>query len=103
MLLPQEGFDNGPTDSRYYLAKAYLGAGEVDKAVPLLQKITESGWSRVYRPVIYVRSYALLGQLALERGDLDQARAYYQRFLDHWADGEMDRDRVAQARRIVGA
>jgi len=51
---------------------------------------------------LYVRSYYLLGQIALERGDLEEARTHYQRFLDHWADGDLDRDRVAQAKRVVG-
>ena len=50
---------------------------------------------------MYVRSYYLLGQVALERGDLEEARTYYQRFLDHWADGDLDRDRIAQAKRVV--
>jgi cytochrome c-type biogenesis protein CcmH/NrfG len=51
---------------------------------------------------MYVRSYYLLGQIALERGDLEAAREHYQRFLDYWASGDLDRDRVAQAKRVVG-
>ena len=32
-----------------------------------------------------------------KRGDTDEARAYYQRFVDYWKDGDMDRERVEEA------
>jgi TolA-binding protein len=79
-----------------------MGSGDGEKAAEQLRRIVESGSKRVFRPEIYVRSYYLLGQIALEQGDLEEARTYYQRFLDHWADGDLDRDRVAQAKRVVG-
>ena len=103
VMVPEHvGFDNGITNIRYALAEAYMGAGDAEKAAEQLQKIIDAGMRRVFRPEIYVRSYYLLGQIALERGDLEEARQYYKRFLDHWADGDMDRDRVSQAKRVVG-
>jgi tetratricopeptide (TPR) repeat protein len=102
MMPEHAAFDNQITNIRFGLAEAYMGAGDGEKAAEQLRRIVDSGSRRVFRPVLYVRSYYLLGQIALERGDLEEARTYYQRFLDHWADGDMDRDRVAQAKRVVG-
>ena len=102
MMPEHAAYDNQITNIRFYLAEAYMGAGDGQRAAEQLQKIIESGAKRTFRPEMYVRSYYLLGQIALERGDLEEARTYYQRFLDHWADGDLDRDRVAQAKRVVG-
>jgi tetratricopeptide (TPR) repeat protein len=102
MMPEYAAFDNEVTNIRYRLAEAHMGAGDGEKAAEHLQSIVDSGTRRVFRPALYVRSYYLLGQIALERGDLEEARQYYQRFLDHWADGDLDRDRVAQAKRVVG-
>ncbi|MGB5659099.1 MAG: protein kinase [Thermoanaerobaculia bacterium] len=103
LMVPEHvGFDNEITNIRFRLAEAYMGSGDAEKAAEQLRRIVESRMVRVFRPALYVRSYYLLGQIALERGDLEEARTHYQRFLDHWADGDLDRDRVAQAKRVVG-
>jgi tetratricopeptide (TPR) repeat protein len=102
MIAEYAAYENEITDIRYFLAEAYMGSGDGDKAAEHLRRIINSGTRRVFRPGRYVRSYYLLGQMALERGDLEGARTYYQRFLDHWADGDVDRERVAQAKRVVG-
>ncbi len=102
-LMPEHAaYDNEITNIRFYLAQAYMDSGEAEKAAEQLQRIVDSGMRRAFRPELYVRSYYLLGQIALERGDLEEAKTYFQRFLDHWADGDLDRDRVAQAKRVVG-
>lgn len=101
MISEHAAFENEITNIRYLLAEAYMGSGDGDKAAEHLRRIIDSGTRRVFRPGMYVRSYYLLGQVALERGDLEEARTYYQRFLDHWADGDLDRDRIAQAKRVV--
>ncbi len=33
-----------------------------------------------------------------ERGEMDEARKYYRRFVEFWGDGDLDRDRVEEAR-----
>jgi hypothetical protein len=30
---------------------------------------------------------------------MDQARACYQRFVDYWGDGDLDREQIEEARR----
>ena len=102
MMPEHSAYDNEITNLRFYLAQAYMGSGEAEKAAEQLKLIVDSGMRRAFRPDLYVRSFYLLGQIALERGDLEEAKTYFQRFLDHWADGDLDRDRVAQAKRVVG-
>jgi hypothetical protein len=39
-----------------------------------------------------------MGKIYERRGDMDRARQYYRRFMDLWKDGDIDRERVAEAR-----
>jgi tetratricopeptide (TPR) repeat protein len=82
----------------YSLASAQLATGDESQAAEWLQKIvTKTGNDRYYSPIPYVRSFYFLGKVHENRGEMDQARHYYQRFLDFWKDGDMDRDRVEEA------
>ena len=38
-------------------------------------------------------------QIAAQSGDRAKAINYYRRFLGYWGEGEMDRDKVAEARK----
>jgi hypothetical protein len=50
-----------------------------------------------------VLAFYFLGRIAEEQGDAASARERYQRYLDHWGDGDFDREQVDHARRVVGA
>ena len=50
-------------------------------------------------PMLYVRSFFFLGEIAEKKGEKAAARGYYERFLKYWKDGDTDRDRVAEAER----
>jgi hypothetical protein len=52
-------------------------------------------------PLEYVRSLYFLGKIHLEQGSTAQARDYLQRFLDHWGAGEIDHERVDEARELL--
>jgi serine/threonine protein kinase/tetratricopeptide (TPR) repeat protein len=82
----------------YSLASAYLEAGDTEKAAEWFWKITESTVERVEWPILYVRSFYFLGKIHENRGDMEEAREYYSRFYDYWQDGDMDRERVEEAR-----
>ncbi|HXG87111.1 MAG TPA: hypothetical protein VNJ02_02155 [Vicinamibacterales bacterium] len=47
----------------------------------------------------FVRSFYFLGQLHETRGDHIKARDAYRRFAGYWKDGDLDRERVAEAQR----
>jgi hypothetical protein len=46
-----------------------------------------------------VRAHFLLAEIHERRGDAARARQLYTRFLDHWRDGDVDRDRIVIAQR----
>ena len=49
-----------------------------------------------------VRSFDFLGKIHENRGEMDKAREYYRRFYEYWKDGDMDRERVAEAKSKLG-
>jgi len=86
----------------YALAAALLEAGDRVEAASLFEAVTEAGSQRALNPFEYVRSFYFLGKIAEEDGDAAAARRHYARFLDYWGDGEIDRDKVDDARSFVG-
>jgi len=87
----------------YALAVAQFAAGNPVQAANLFRAVTEAGSQRAQRPFAYVRAFYYLGKIAAEDGDAAAARRNYQRFLDYWGDGEIDRDKVAEAQAFVGS
>jgi tetratricopeptide (TPR) repeat protein len=86
----------------FSLASAYLSAGDESKAAECFQRITESTTERLWWPIPYVRSFYFLGKIHENRGEMDKAREYYRRFYEYWKDGDMDRERVEEAKRKLG-
>lgn len=84
----------------FALGSAYLAAGKDADAAPQFQRIVDSS-ARVATPIEFVRSLYFHGQIAERQGDRDKARAYYRRFVGYWSDGDIDRDRVAEARKKI--
>jgi tetratricopeptide (TPR) repeat protein len=80
------------------LGSAYLLAGDDVNAAVRFQRVIDST-ERIRFPIEFVRSLYFLGQIAERRGDRAKARDFYRRFVDYWGDGDVDRDRVAEARR----
>ena len=58
----------------------------------------ESTTEHILAPIPYVRSFYFLGKIHEERGEMDEARKYYRRFVEFWGDGDLDRDPVEEAR-----
>jgi tetratricopeptide (TPR) repeat protein/TolB-like protein len=83
------------------LAEVRLAEGDAAGAAELFERITELGSQRLYYPYEYVRSFYYLGKIAQDDGNTAAARRNYQRFLDYWGDGELDRDRVDEARAFI--
>jgi eukaryotic-like serine/threonine-protein kinase len=82
----------------FALGSAQLLAGNPAEAERRFQKIVESGRTRLNYPIEFVRSLYYLGQINERRGDRAKAGEYYRRFVQYWGDGDIDRDRVADAR-----
>jgi tetratricopeptide (TPR) repeat protein len=109
-LLPASGDTSirsrifGPDHPRIWfaLASAYLRAGKTERAAERFRRVTESPL-RTRSPLEAVRSLYFLGQIHEQRGEEALARGYYRRFVDHWRDGDLDRDQVEHALRFLTA
>jgi len=53
-------------------------------------------------PIEFVRSVYFLAEIHERQGDRGKTSEYYRRFLEYWGDGDIDRDRVADARKRLG-
>ena len=62
------------------------------------QTTRHPGPERAIAPIPYVRSFYFLGKIHENRGEMEKAREYYQRFYEYWKDGDFDRERVEEAR-----
>jgi tetratricopeptide (TPR) repeat protein len=86
----------------YALAAAHLAAGNFGEAARRFEKVISAGRIRGNYPLEFVRSLYFLGQLADRQGERMKAADYYRRFLRYWGDGDIDRDKVADARKKIG-
>ena len=84
---------------RFDLGSAYLDSGNDTEAAARFDRIVKGGTQRTNNPIEFVRSLYFLGQISERKSERDKARDYYRRFVQYRGDGEMDRDRVADARK----
>jgi tetratricopeptide (TPR) repeat protein len=98
MLPPRPGTEGNPHLRIWYsLGLAYFEDGEEEQALEWFERAVESR-PHIFDPIAFVRSFYYMGRIQEELGNDEQARHYYQRFLDFWGDGDMDRDKVEDAR-----
>ena len=83
------------------LAEVRLQQGDAAAAAEMFSLITELQSQRLNNPYEYVRSFYYLGKIAEDDGNRAAARRNYQRFLDYWGGGDLDRERVDEARAFV--
>ena len=101
-ILPPRGSERHPHVQIWSsLAMAYLESGDHQEAASWFQRVAESGYEHIYSPIPYVRSFYFLGRIHENRGDMDKAREYYRRFIEYWKDGDIDRERVEEAKRKI--
>jgi tetratricopeptide (TPR) repeat protein len=81
------------------LARAYQLAGQEREAMRFFERVTHSGYEHLAAPFEYGRSFYFLAQLQEKTGDTGRARESYGRFVELWKDGDLDRDRIADAQR----
>ncbi len=102
-LLPQRGFwsraglpEHAPI--WFSLGSAHLLAGRDEEAASCFRRILESSTERLDWPIPYVRSLYFLGKIHEKRGETEKAQEYYRRFVEFWNDGDLDRERVEEAK-----
>ncbi len=87
----------------YSLAHAHMEADKDHKAIEWFGRVAKSGAEHIWWPIPYVRSFYFLGKIHENRGEMDKAREYYRRFYEYWKDGDMDRERVEEARKKLAS
>jgi tetratricopeptide (TPR) repeat protein len=87
----------------FNLGRAYIEAGHLAPAAERFRRIADGRFVRLFTPLEYVRSLFYLAQIAEKQGDRAAARDYYTRFLRYWKDGDIDRDKVAEATRKLAS
>jgi len=101
-MLPPRGFPAVWNTAQHVpiwfsLAAAYLAVGDEAKAAEWFARITDSTTEHINWPIPYVRSFYFLGKFHENRGEMEKAREHYQRFVDHWKDGDLDREQVRES------
>jgi TolB-like protein/predicted Zn-dependent protease len=83
----------------FALGEAYMGAGQPAQAEAWFRRVAESGAEHAFQPIEFVRSFYYLGKIHEQAGDMTKARDAYRRFVGYWKDGDLDRERIAEAER----
>ena len=76
-----------------------MGAGQPAQAEAWFRRVAESGAEHAFQPIEFVRSFYYLGRIHEQAGDRTKARDAYRRFIGYWKDGDLDRERIAEAER----
>ena len=84
------------------LGRALFETGRLGEALPWFQKVAASGQEHLREPIDFVRSFYFLGRIYEQQGDTVNSRDAFRRFVGYWKDGDIDRDRIAEALRKIG-
>jgi tetratricopeptide (TPR) repeat protein len=76
------------------LANAYLEIGRLDEAIAEYERILKLNPS-------YPLAHYHLGQAYELKGQADQARAFYQQFLNVWKDADSDLPEIIAAKKFL--
>ena len=85
----------------FSLGSACLATGDDERAAQYFRRIVESTTERIEWPIPYVRSFFFLGKIHEKRGESEKARDHYRRFVNFWKDGDLDRQRLEEAKRKI--
>jgi len=83
----------------FTLGSAYLAEKNDAEAAKRFELVLNAQTMRLGYPIEFVRSLYFLAEINERRGNRDKAADYYRRFLQYWGDGDIDRDKVADARK----
>lgn len=85
----------------YALGSELVERGEREEALRLFERMGTARDAALYWPIPWVRAFYHRAMLHAARGEREPAAAAARRFLDLWGEGDLDRDRVEEARQLV--
>jgi len=88
---------------RAALASALFERGELKSALGVFDEVLREEEAVLYWPIPFIRALFFRGRIHALRGDEPGARADGERFLSFWGTGDLDRERVGEARHWVKA
>jgi serine/threonine protein kinase/tetratricopeptide (TPR) repeat protein len=87
----------------YWRGRERLAAGEYKAAIESFARNTTNAGLRQFHPIEYIRGLYYTAQAYEKAGDAGTAREHYAKFLSYWKDGDLDRDKVADALKKIGS
>ncbi len=86
----------------YFLGYVMFEMGKAEEAATYFEKAAERptamGFPYYKDPIRYVQSMFYLGEANLARGDAEEAKHYYRRFLEHWGNSAWNLKAVSMAK-----
>lgn len=89
----------GKSDVGESLAFAFLQKGDLDKAIESYLEFLKAEPLGYEPQESWILAHYELGKLYQHQGRLDEARKYFERFLDIWKDGDPDLPPLVEARK----
>ena len=86
---------------RFALASALLEKNEVESALGVFDEVLRDGEAVLYWPITFIRALFFRGRIHALGGNESGASADGARFLSWWAMGDLDRERIDEARHWV--
>jgi serine/threonine protein kinase/tetratricopeptide (TPR) repeat protein len=83
----------------YALGSAHMATGNEEEAIRWFGRVSRTAHEHFDWPIPYVRSFYFLGTLHESRGESKEAKDAYRRFVDAWGEGDVDRERIEEARK----
>jgi tetratricopeptide (TPR) repeat protein len=87
----------------YWRGRERLATGEYKAAIESFARNTTNAGLRQFHPIEYIRGLYYTAQAYEKAGDAGTAREHYAKFLSYWKDGDLDRDKVADALKKIGS
>lgn len=88
---------------RFALALALMERGKLEEASGELDEVLQEEQALLHWPIPFVRALFFRARIRGRLGDDSGAATDAERFLSHWGEGDMDPERLKEARQLVNA
>jgi tetratricopeptide (TPR) repeat protein len=97
--LPNSPAANLRLPVRFSLALAYLQSEQTSTAIQALDGLVQDTRGLLDWPIPFVRSFFYLGKAYKRQGEISKATKYLERFIQYWKEGQLDSDKIEEAKK----